>query len=123
MTLPINHIENCRHINQRKQTQIKEYVIHENFTLIDYDFVIADKVLVRKKQAYKYKTLFQGPYEIIKTWKNGTITIRTFTVTSRLNICRTKTYDILEIKRNTSIQFINIHIYATYNVTSICPYI
>ena len=62
MIPPINHIANRRHKHQRKQTQIEKESIHEKSTQIDYDFNIEDKSMVRKNQAYKYETLFQGPY-------------------------------------------------------------
>ena len=74
MILPINHIANYRYICQREKL-IEKDAINENSTGIDYDFNIVDKVLVRKHQAYKYKTPFQYPYEIFRTWTNRTITI------------------------------------------------
>ena len=54
--------------------------------------------MLRKNQAYKYKTPFQGPYEIVKTWMNGTVTVQTGAVTSRLNIRRIKPYNSPEIE-------------------------
>ena len=75
MILPISHIENWRYMCHRKQAQVEKYIIRENSTRIDYDYNIGDKVMVRRNQAYKYETPFQGPYEIIQMWKNGTVII------------------------------------------------
>ena len=86
MILPINPVVNWRYIRHQKQAQIEKYVIHENSTRIDYDYNIGDKVMVRRKQAYKYKTPFQGPYEIIQMCTNRAVTIQTGAVTARLNI-------------------------------------
>ena len=66
MILPINHISNMRYIRHRKQEHIEKYVIHENSTIIDYNYNIGYKVMVRRNQAYKYKTPFKGPYEIVQ---------------------------------------------------------
>ena len=93
MIPPINHTENWRYIRHRIQTHIKKDIIRENSTIIDYDCNIGDKVLVRRNQAYKYETLFQGPYEIIQMWTNGTVDKRTGAVTARLNIRRIKPYN------------------------------
>ena len=56
------------------------------------------KVIFRRNQAYKYETLFQGLYEIIQTWMNGTVTIQTGAVTARLNIHRLKPYNNPEVE-------------------------
>ena len=95
MILPINHIANRRKLRQQKQTQIEKYAIHENSTRLNHNYTIGDKVLVRINQAYKYETLFQGTYEIFQTWTNRAVTVRTGAVTSTLNICYIKPYNIL----------------------------
>ena len=82
MILPINHISHWRYIRQRKQAQIEKCVIYKDSTRINYDYNIGDKVMVRRDKAYKYKTSFQGPYEIIQLWTNGTFTIKTGMVTA-----------------------------------------
>ena len=48
--------------------------------------------MVRINQAYKYETLFQGPYVIVQTWTNKNVTIRTGAVIARINIRHIKTY-------------------------------
>ena len=62
-------------MRQQKQAEIEKYIIHKNSTIIDYNYNVGDKVLVRINQAYKYETPFQGPYEIIQMWTNITVTI------------------------------------------------
>ena len=98
MTLPINHVENWRHIRHQKQGQIEKYVIREKYTRIDHYFNIGDKIMVIKNQAYKYETPFKVPYGIFQTWTNGTVTIRTGTVTAQLNIRHIKTFNSPEIE-------------------------
>ena len=98
MILPINHIENWRHICQRKQSQIEKDVTCKNSTRINFNFNIGDKVIVGEKKAYKYETSFKGPYEIVQTWTNGTVTILTGAVTVQLNIIRIKPYNSPEIE-------------------------
>ena len=75
MILPIDHISNWGYIRQRTQMQLEKGLIHKNSTRIDYDYRVGDKVMVRRNKAYKYKTPFQGPYEIVQMWTNGTITL------------------------------------------------
>ena len=90
MILPINHIANWRYISQHKQSQIEKGLICENSTRIDCDYNIRDKFMVRSNQDYKHETKFQGPYEIIQTCTNLTVTIQICVVIARLNICRLK---------------------------------
>ena len=98
MILPINYIVNWIYICQWKQEQIEIDVICEISTRIDHDNNIGDKVMVRRKYAYKYETLFQGPYEILQNWTNVTITIQKSEVTARLNIRRIKPYNCPKIE-------------------------
>ena len=44
------------------------------------------------KSAYKYKTIFIGPYKTFQTCKNGTVTFRVVAVTMRINIRYIKPY-------------------------------
>ena len=44
----------------------RKEVIQENSTRIDCDFNIGDKILVRKKQAYKYKIFFKVRMKFFK---------------------------------------------------------
>ena len=91
--LPINHVEDWRYICQRKQTKINKDVACENNTRIDHNYRVGDKVMSKMRSAYKYETLFRGPYEIFRTWTNGTVTLRAETVTNRINIHNIKPYN------------------------------
>ena len=51
--------------------------------------------MTRTKSAYKYETPYRGPYEIVQTWTNDTVTIRTGAVTMRINIRNIKPYNTL----------------------------
>ena len=90
MILPINHVGYWRYICQRKKTQINKDVTRENTTRIDHDYRVGDKVMTNDRSAYKYKTLFRSPYEIIHVWKNGTVTLRMGSVIHRINIRKHK---------------------------------
>ena len=60
-------------------------VILKSSTRIKYYINNGDKVMVIRNQAYKYKTPFKGLYKLFQMWTNGTVTIRTGEVTSRIN--------------------------------------
>ena len=66
--------------------KINKDIIRENTTRIDYNYRVVDQVMMDSKSAFKYRTPFKGPYEIFQTWKNGSVTLRTGAVTTRLNI-------------------------------------
>ena len=55
MILPINHIANWRLIHQHKQAQTEKYVIRENSTRVDHDYIIGDWVMVRGKMTLNMK--------------------------------------------------------------------
>ena len=91
--LHINHVADWRYICQRKKTKINKDVACENNTRIDHNYRVGDKVMSKMRSAYKYETSFRGPYEIFRTWKNGTVTLRAETVTNRINIHNIKPYN------------------------------
>ena len=93
MILPITHIENWRYIRQSKQTHIDNDVIRENAKRIDHDYRVGDQVMTLTKSAYKYETPYRGPYKIVQTWTNRTITLRTGLVTMIINIRNIKPYN------------------------------
>ena len=53
MIPPINHLSDWRYIRQCKQSQIEKYIIRENNTKINHEYIVGDKVLTRTKSAYK----------------------------------------------------------------------
>ena len=94
MILPINHVADWRYICQIKQAQIDKYVIHENTTKTDHDYIVGDKVMTQTRSAYKLKTPFRGQYENFHTWTNGTFTLRMGAVKTRRIIRNIKPYNI-----------------------------
>ena len=56
--------------------------------------------MTKKRSAYKYKTLFRGPYEIVRTRKNGTVALQTGTVTHRVNILNINLYNDTDIEQH-----------------------
>ena len=82
--LPINHMANWIYIRQLKQAQIEKYIIRENSTIIEYNFRVGDQITLRKKSGYKYETRFKVPYEHFQTWTNGSATLHTRAVTTRV---------------------------------------
>ena len=97
MILPINHLANCRFICQRKQAQIEKDVIREISTIINHDYSVGYQVMVRGRDDFKYETSFKVPYDIVQTWKNGTVTIQMGAVTDTLNILRINPYNLPEL--------------------------
>ena len=98
MILPINHIADWRYIRHCKQVKINKDAIRENTTGTDNNYRVGDKFLTRNKSAYKYETLYKGPYDIFQTWNNGIIAIPTVAVTMRINICNIKPYNNTDVE-------------------------
>ena len=91
--LPITHVADWRYICQHKQTQKYNEVIQEYANRINYNYRLGDKVITLTMSVYKYRTPYRGPYEIVNTWKNGTVTLRIGAVTMRINIHNIKPYN------------------------------
>ena len=98
MILPINHIADWRYIRQRKHAQTNKDVNSKNTTRRDHDYRVGDKVTTNNRSAYKYETPLRGPYKIVRTWKNWTVTLRTGVVTHRTNIHNIKPYNDADIE-------------------------
>ena len=73
-------------IHQRKQAKIEKYVIRKKSTRIDHNYRVGDQVMIKIKTEFKYETPFKGLYEIVQMWTNGSVTLRTGAVTTRVNI-------------------------------------
>ena len=52
-------------MQQSKANIMKKY-IHKNIKRVDYYYKVNDKVIINNKYAYKYKTLYMGPYKTKK---------------------------------------------------------
>ena len=77
MTLPINHLANCRFILQRKQGKIEKDILCKNSTRIDHNYRVGNHTMVRKQNDLKYETPFKGLYDIVQTWTNRNVAIQT----------------------------------------------
>ena len=93
MILPINHVVDWRCVHQRRQTQIDNYVIRENTTIIDHNYREGNKVMTLTKSAFKYKTPYRVPYKKFQMWTNGNVTLIMGAVTTRINIRNIKPYN------------------------------
>ena len=80
-------------INARRQQIIDQRTIEANNKRINWDYQPNDKVLVIAHAPGKLEPRARGPYSIVRTHVNGTVTIRrSATVTERINIRRIKPY-------------------------------
>ena len=52
--IPINHVAGWMYKRQRKQVQIDKDIIRENYTRINNDYRLEDKVMKIIKLAYRY---------------------------------------------------------------------
>ena len=75
MIIPIKHKVDWWLVRQKIQAQINKYNIRKNRIILDYDCKVGDKVMLNNKTAYKREPPYKEPYEITRTWTNGTITI------------------------------------------------
>ena len=96
---PINHVADWRYICQHKQTQIDNYVIRENTTIIDHNYREGNKVMTLTKSAFKYKTPYRVPYKKFQMWTNGNVTLIMGAVTTRINIRNIKPYNTPIVER------------------------
>ena len=92
MILPINHVADWRYIRWHRKTQINKEVILENTTRVDQNYRVGDKILVKRKSAYKYKSPLKDSYEIFQMWTIVTITLLTGLVTLRMNTRKINPY-------------------------------
>ena len=63
---------------------------------IKYEYKSNQKVLLELKQKNKYGAIYDGPYQIIMVWNNGTVTIQKNTkheaILDHVNICQIHPY-------------------------------
>ena len=84
--------------------------------IVKYTYKVGDKIMLINKEAYKLKTLYKGPYEIIKMWTNGMVTIQMEAMADRLNVHQIKTCKYEEYSRQYHISSA-IYIVPTHPVT------
>ena len=86
MIFPITHITDWQQIHNRKQELINKNNERENARRHEHDYAVGEFVLINVADHHKMEKPRAGPYEIIRTHTNGTVTIQKGNVTERLNI-------------------------------------
>ena len=93
MILNIPVVADLLDITARRQQLIDERTMAENRKRISHDYQPNDQVLVLVYKPDKLEPRARGPYRILHTHVNGTVTIRRSpTVTERINIRRLRPY-------------------------------
>jgi hypothetical protein len=95
MLFDIPFIVDWRKIGEHRQELTDLNTVHENKGRIDYDYKVAQKILVRNKGILcKNQSIWQkGPWTITTVHTNGTITIQRRSKEERLNIRRVKPFE------------------------------
>jgi transposase InsO family protein len=82
-------------IKQQKQERILENNRRENAKRKAHEYKVGDLVLYKDAQTHKYgRDAYNGPFDVIKVNKNGTIRIKMDTVSDVVNIRHIKPYII-----------------------------
>ena len=93
MILNMPLIADLHQIYQRRQQLIDERTIAANRRRISHDYQPGDRVLELAYKPNKFDPRATGPYEVIATHVNGTVTIRRSAhVTERINIRRLRPF-------------------------------
>ncbi len=89
MLFDIPYLADWRAIGQRRQDTVDHNNARENARRISYDYVVGQRVLVRKDGTLrKAEKRYLGPYVITQVHTNGTVRIQRGTMSERLNIRR-----------------------------------
>jgi hypothetical protein len=84
---------NWKLIRERKQRIIEENNKRENAKRIPYKYRVGEKVLYRNSALDKFSTdAYDGPFEIVQVFDNGTVRLRMDKVTDTVNIRLLKPY-------------------------------
>ena len=93
MILNIPVVADLLDITAWRQQLIDERTMAENRKRISHDYQPNDQVLVLAYKPDKLEPRARGPYRILHTHVNGTVTIQcSLTVTEWINICRLRPY-------------------------------
>ena len=66
--------------------------ICKNSKIVDHDYEVADKVILTNKTGFKYKTLYNGIFEMTRCWTNGMVTLQCSAIKIRFNTSFIKPY-------------------------------
>ena len=92
MIFNIQHVANWEYIRQNKQSLINKNNKAENAKRVAHHYKVGDLVLLRKGTENKYKTPYQGPFDILHVYNNGTVRLKVGAVEDTYNIRRLTSY-------------------------------
>ena len=92
MIFNIQHIANWEYIKQRKQKIINLNNIRENSKHKEHVYQVVDKVLLSRGTENKYEAPYQGPFDILQVYDNGTVRLMVKSVADTFNIRRLMPY-------------------------------
>ena len=92
MVLNIQHEANWEYIRARKQELINKNNKRENSKRVEHEYKLGDLVLLRRGTENKYERPYNGPYEILKVYDNGTVRLKVKNVVDTYNIRRLTPY-------------------------------
>jgi len=93
MIFNIQHVANWEYIQQNKQSLIDKNNKAENAKCVAHLYKKGDLVLLRKGTENKYKMPYQGPFDILKVYDNGTVRLKVGAVEDTYNIRRLTPYN------------------------------
>ena len=89
MLFDIPYLADWNKIGQHRQILVDKANKRENKKHVDFDYAIGNKILISKDGVLrKSESKYEGPYEIIQVYLNGTVRIQQNKMTERLNIRR-----------------------------------
>ena len=86
MIFNIQHVANWENIGQNKQSLINKNNKAENAKRVAHLYKKGDLVLLWKGTENKYETPYQGPFDILKVYDNGTVRLKVGAVEDTYNI-------------------------------------
>ena len=87
------HTANWEYIKNRKQQIIDLNNKRENSKYKEHVYKIGDKVLLNRGTESKYEALYQGPFNILQVYDNGTVRLKVKSVEDTYNIRRLVPYN------------------------------
>ena len=92
MILPIINNECWELMCQKNQAQINYDNNHDNKKIVDYNYKVSNRVILKNKSAYKYENPYKWPYVITQTWNNCTVTLQIVAMKNIVIICWIKAH-------------------------------
>jgi len=93
MIFNIQHTANWEYIKNRKQQIIDLNNKRENSKRKEHVYKIGDKVLLNRGTENKYEAPYQGPFNILQVYDNGTVRLKIKSVEDTYNIRRLVPYN------------------------------